>query len=135
MSATSTMNSVTKAAKGGTKAYPDEYARSARAVLQRFVDEQGGQRQAAAILDFDQSRLSRLLAANATTQPPLSLLLELRKHVSMTIDQILGLPTIKLDGVSLTELRDRMDAIQALLEAQAVTDGVERLPHRRGRKQ
>ena len=112
-----------KASIAGPKPYDEAACEHAKAMLQRFVDQSGSQRKAAARLNFDSSRLSRLLSRDATEQPQLSLLLELRREMKMSLDQILGLEPIGYAAVDdVEELEERLNGvISALRRARALT--------------
>lgn len=69
--------------------YDDRAAESARKLLVEFQGRHSSGTEAAKILGIDQSQFSRILTG--TQQAQLPLLLELRKQLGLTLDQILGL--------------------------------------------
>lgn len=75
--------------------YDEVLAVEARKVLQRLIDEQGSQPAAAKVLAVNQSTVSRALRPPG--QPSARLLIALRAHYGVSIDEILGLRPVRFD--------------------------------------
>lgn len=73
----------------GDRRYDEACARHARDVLRKWVDDQGGQSEAARLLGVHQSTIARNL--DMKSQPTLKVLLLLSKLTGMTLEHIFGL--------------------------------------------
>lgn len=129
MSEVSTLSRVSE-----DRRYGEQYAEAARLILRRFVDESGSQQAAADALGVRQATISRALTPAG--QPTVKLLIALRQRLGLTLDEMLGLPPMPLQGAnSSAEFMDRLRTILQMLEAQAGKAQVQsRASSRPGRK-
>lgn len=129
MSEVSTLSRVSEDRK-----YDEQYAKAARLILRRYVEEAGSQQAAADALGVRQATISRALTSAG--QPTVKLLIALRQKLGLTLDEMLGLPPIALQGTgSSAEFMDRLRTLLHMLEAQATAAQVQsRTSSRPGRK-
>lgn len=73
----------------GDRRYDEACARHARDVLRKWVDDQGGQSEAARLLGVHQSTVARNL--DMKSQPTLKILLQLRTVTGWSLEYIFGL--------------------------------------------
>lgn len=92
-------------ARPDDRRYDEAAAAHARRLLRHFVDEKGTQQNAAEALGINQGTISRSMKDE--NQPSLRVLIALRPHLRMTIDEMLGLAPIRTEGAP--------DGVQAIL--------------------
>jgi transcriptional regulator with XRE-family HTH domain len=129
MSEVSTLSRVSE-----DRRYDERHAEAARLILRRFVEDSGSQQAAAQALGVRQATISRALTPAG--QPTVKLLIALRQKIGLTLDEMLGLPPIALQGAgSSAEFMDRLRTLLHMLEAQGTTVQVQsRASSRPGRK-
>lgn len=103
----------------GPVPYPDTHARAARDALKALREERGWSQARAgeALGGLSQATISRLESGPAQIQ--LATLLEMRRVLRISIDELLGLDPIEWEGVPISDLLSRLDAVRDLILSRA----------------